>query len=238
MAAIDFPSSPSNGDTHTVGGVTYTYNSAETKWKTTINSNAFLPLSGGTLSGNLTLGSNQLTAGGLTYPTSDGTTGQYLQTNGSGTLSFATVTSTEYQGPAVSVQRATSTQSLTDSTWTKIQFNSENFDTDNCFDSSTNYRFTPTKAGYYAVHGQVDISYSNIEPSSQSVALYKNGSVEKRTQSSGTGLPYGARVNLNHLVYMNGSSDYLEIFAYVNRTSVIATYDENKTSFHAYWVHS
>ena len=56
MAAINFPSSPSNGDTHVVDGVTYTYNSAETKWKTTINSNAFLPLSGGTVSGNIVLG--------------------------------------------------------------------------------------------------------------------------------------------------------------------------------------
>ena len=56
MAAINFPDSPSNGDTHTVGGVTYTYNSAETKWKTTINSNAFLPLSGGTVSGNILMG--------------------------------------------------------------------------------------------------------------------------------------------------------------------------------------
>jgi len=55
MAAIDFPSSPSNGDTHTVGGVTYTYNSAETKWKTTISSNNYLPLTGGTVSGNIVL---------------------------------------------------------------------------------------------------------------------------------------------------------------------------------------
>ena len=55
MAAINFPDSPSNGDTHVVGGVTYTYNSTETKWKTTINSNAFLPLSGGTVSGNIVL---------------------------------------------------------------------------------------------------------------------------------------------------------------------------------------
>ena len=93
MTAINFPDSPSDGDTHVVGGVTYTYNNAETKWKTTINSNAFLPLTGGTLSGNLTLGSNQLTAGGLTYPTSDGTTGQYLQTDGAGALSFQTVSS-------------------------------------------------------------------------------------------------------------------------------------------------
>src|SRR6056300_1245649 len=55
MAAINFPDSPSNGDTHVVGGVTYTYDSTETKWKTTINSNAFLPLSGGTVSGTLTV---------------------------------------------------------------------------------------------------------------------------------------------------------------------------------------
>ncbi len=55
MTAINFPDSPSNGDTHVVGGVTYTYNSAETKWKTTINSNAFLPLTGGTVSGNIAL---------------------------------------------------------------------------------------------------------------------------------------------------------------------------------------
>jgi hypothetical protein len=114
MAAINFPDSPSNGDTHVVDGVTYTYNSAETKWKTTINSNAFLPLTGGTLSGNLNMGTNDLTVGdvtasgtaslsGLTYPTSDGTTGQYLQTNGSGGLSWQTVDS-------VSVARITDSQ--------------------------------------------------------------------------------------------------------------------------------
>ena len=60
MAAINFPDSPSNGDTHTVGGVTYTYNSAETKWKTTINSNAFLPLSGGNVTGNLSVDTDTL----------------------------------------------------------------------------------------------------------------------------------------------------------------------------------
>jgi hypothetical protein len=32
--------------------------------------------------------------GGLTYPTSDGSNGQVIQTNGSGTLSFTTITGT------------------------------------------------------------------------------------------------------------------------------------------------
>ena len=30
--AINFPNSPTNGDTHTVNGITFTYNSAKTAW--------------------------------------------------------------------------------------------------------------------------------------------------------------------------------------------------------------
>ena len=47
-----------------------------------------------TFTNNVTINSGQLTAGGLAYPTSDGSAGQYLQTDGSGTLSFATVSGT------------------------------------------------------------------------------------------------------------------------------------------------
>ena len=50
--------------------------------------------------------------------------------------------------PAFSAYRS-STQLITATTWTKIQFDSENFDTANAYDSSTNYRFTPQVAGYY-----------------------------------------------------------------------------------------
>jgi hypothetical protein len=35
MAAIDFPTSPSNGQTLTVGDVTYTYNSTKARWEIT-----------------------------------------------------------------------------------------------------------------------------------------------------------------------------------------------------------
>lgn len=35
MAAIDFPNSPSNGSTYTVGGVTWTYNSSKSVWNIT-----------------------------------------------------------------------------------------------------------------------------------------------------------------------------------------------------------
>ena len=47
-----------------------------------------------TFTNNVTINSGQLTAGGLAYPTSDGSNGQVLTTNGSGTLSFSTVSGT------------------------------------------------------------------------------------------------------------------------------------------------
>ena len=37
MAAIDFPNSPSNGSTYTVGSVTWTYNSTKAVWNITSN---------------------------------------------------------------------------------------------------------------------------------------------------------------------------------------------------------
>ena len=39
-------------------------------------------------------------------------------------------------------------QSIANNTYTVIQFNAENFDSDSKFDTST-YRFTPTVAGFY-----------------------------------------------------------------------------------------
>ena len=47
-----------------------------------------------TFTNNVTINSGQLTAGGLAYPTSDGTNGQVLTTDGAGTLSFGTVSET------------------------------------------------------------------------------------------------------------------------------------------------
>ena len=150
MAAINFePDSPSNGDTFVANGVTYTYDG--TKWKTTINSNAFLPLTGGTLSGNLTLGSNQLTAGGLTYPTSDGTTGQYLQTDGNGALSFQTVTDTSTSVAVLVDEKTENTNggTFTADAWRTRDLNTEVSDPDGIVTLSSN-QFT-LGAGTYLI---------------------------------------------------------------------------------------
>lgn len=54
---------------------------------------------------------------------------------------------------------------------TKLQFNTENFDTNNCFDRTTNFRFTPNVAGYYEINLAAQIGAT----AQGYVILYKNG---------------------------------------------------------------
>jgi hypothetical protein len=112
-------------------------------------------------------------------------------------------------------------QTLTDATTTKIEFDTEVFDTDDCYDNSTNYRFTPNVAGKYLITVQPNFdsnAASNL--ANTLVAIYKNGSVYKQINFApndnflGTGF-----ISLSAIIDMNGSSDYVEGFVNVNDTS-------------------
>jgi hypothetical protein len=102
-------------------------------------------------------------------------------------------------------------QTLSTNTTTKIQFNTEVFDTNSNFDSTTNYRFTPTVAGYYLVSSQIACTSANS--SEITIKLYKNGSDYTRL---GRLAPTGQTVYFGNsaLVSMNGSTDYLEMYVY------------------------
>lgn len=120
-------------------------------------------------------------------------------------------------GPAMSVYRTTD-QSVTTATLTKVQFNAETFDTDGCFDSATNYRFTPTVPGYYAVSwlitGEANASLGAVQ-----ARLYKNGT-EYCNSSYGTPVAgVEGRAGSSIILHMNGTTDYLEVFAYISSSS-------------------
>jgi hypothetical protein len=108
--------------------------------------------------------------------------------------------------PAFSAYQS-SAQTLASGTYTKIQLQTEEFDTANCFDSTTNYRFTPTVAGYYQVNGALQLAITNT---SILLIIYKNGASFKvggvNSASGGT--------NVNALVYLNGTTDYIELYGY------------------------
>jgi hypothetical protein len=108
-------------------------------------------------------------------------------------------------GAAFSAYR-NSSQSITNATFTKVQCNVEEFDTNSNYDNATNYRFTPTAAGYYQVSGEVQYGFALT---SNLVVIYKNGTEHRRgSQAAAFG------VNVSALVYLNGTTDYIELFCY------------------------
>jgi hypothetical protein len=109
-------------------------------------------------------------------------------------------------GPAFSAYPS-SNQSLTSGPQ-KVLFQTEEFDTNNNFASST---FTPTVAGYYFIGGGISIQAANI---SLILSLYKNGSFYKNIGVSE--MPSLGQVFGFGMVFLNGSTDYVELFASPN----------------------
>jgi hypothetical protein len=116
----------------------------------------------------------------------------------------------QYNGvaaPAFSAYK-TSNQSLNATTATKITFDTEQFDTANCFASS---RFTPNVAGYYQI--TTTLSFTSAVAGYCQIYIYKNGTLFSRptqlqlSTSSFNGLP------ASFLIYLNGSTDYIEIYS-------------------------
>ena len=145
---------------------------------------------------------------------------------GTNTVTIAAQTGTlNAAGPSFSAYLSSSqtissnTQTKINSTFTKVQFDTEEFDTANCYDNSTNYRFTPNVAGYY----QVSIGMLSVY-SSQTLAyvtLFKNGAEYKRLNS----IPgNGNEVNGSALVYLNGSTDYIEAYGLINGSGTLQFY--------------
>ena len=122
-------------------------------------------------------------------------------------------------GPAFSAY-ASGAQSINNATATKIAFQTEEFDTNSCYDNATNYRFTPTVAGYYQVNA--GINWGGWTSTYTFIMVYKNGAELKR----GSSVPNNA-VGLNNtiscLVYLNGSTDYVEIYGQHNNGSAQST---------------
>jgi hypothetical protein len=117
-------------------------------------------------------------------------------------------------GPAFSARRSTD-QNISSSTWTKIQFNTENFDTASCYDNATNYRFTPNVAGYYQFNLNSSLAASGL--SFVALAIFKNGSEAfLSSHFAGTGAIYNG---CSTLLSMNGSTDYVEGYGYIVGTS-------------------
>jgi hypothetical protein len=150
----------------------------------------------------------------LTFPAK---TGNIITSADSGTVTQAMLGSgVAGNGPAFYAY-LNADQTITSSTFTKVQLTQELFDTNNNFDSASNYRFTPTVAGYYQINACMS-GFNSTSPTRCFATIYKNGSQygygTDVPVTGGTATSTGAT-----LVYLNGSTDYIEMYAYIVATT-------------------
>ncbi len=155
-----------------------------------------------TFGGNVDLGSNNLT-----------TTGN------------ADVAQVITDAPIFGAYQDTS-QTLSTSTFTKLTFTTEEFDTNSNFASS---RFTPTVEGYYLITGAFAIDVMN---GPQILTIYKNGSEFKRgTLRSDSATASARHTTVSTIVYANGSTDYFELYGYQSSGSDATTRNQQKWTY-------
>ena len=152
---------------------------------------------------------NATTSSGI-VATADNTGQLQLQSAGTTVMTItSTGVTTQVGAPAFSAYQS-SAQSFANGIITKVQYQTEEFDTASAFDSTTNYRFTPLISGYYQINAS--IAWSGTTSSYAVVYIYKNGTSYK-AGNLGTGNAAGQLCIVSSIVFFNGSTDYIEIYA-------------------------
>jgi len=168
------------------------------------------------------------TASGSTIE-QDGST--ILTVDGSGNIAIANDLSVTGNvpantGPAFRATLSADQTGVADVTWTKVELDTEDWDTDSCFDTST-YRFTPTVAGYYQFNAA--IFFAGTSRDTSRIAFYKNGSVEWHGTIDRSGTSSNTPFSDSALIYLNGSTDYVELYGYINNSTADRTFLSNTT---------
>ncbi len=129
--------------------------------------------------------------------------------------------------PAVSAYM-NAQQTVSDGAFTKVQYNTELYDTDSAYDHSTNYRFTvPSgKAGKYFIHAELYMFGNNNDEGNSEVDIYLNGNRVRRNQvfkNNTTSKTTGGNVSISGVLDLS-VSDYIEIFGKLDVDSGTPTF--------------
>ena len=132
-----------------------------------------------------------------------------------------------------------SVQNPSANTLTKVVFDTESWDTDSCYDPTTNYRFTPNKAGYYMVNLALTMTADPLNKPNISI-IYKNGA---QYENLYIGAPMVTTseclASAATIINFNGTTDYIEAYYYSEAgTSRSIVQGSINTHFSAVWIRS
>ena len=135
-----------------------------------------------------------------------------------GTILTTATPGVPVNGPAFSAS-STVSQGLSAVTLTKITFPTEEFDSASCFNNTAGtvggipaYAFLPNVAGYYQVNATMTLR-SVGQGSGQIAALRKNGVTIRTVAGDQPVGNYDVNMSMSNTVYLNGTTDYLELWA-------------------------
>ena len=141
------------------------------------------------------------------------------------------ITGGKINNPSFAVKKGSDVQTLSSNTHTKVTFDTELFDTNGNF---ANSRFTPTVAGQYFFFAHLHhYNSASGATTNRATTLYKNGSVHTWTIMTENNAPgYTHKVPVMAIIEMNGTTDYVEVYArgiFSSGTYQIA--DDNNSGF-------
>jgi hypothetical protein len=155
------------------------------------------------------LGSTQANSFTLDYSTTTNT----LTGNVGGMIATTSIVSGSGSANlAFSAHRNGVAQAYVDGTLTKVQYTTEDFDTNSNYDNATNYRFQPTVAGKYILTGS---AYVCINAAGYAETYIRKNGTTNIAQSRHGNASAGTQCTFSPasaVVDANGTTDYFEVF--------------------------
>lgn len=108
-------------------------------------------------------------------------------------------------------------QTIGTNTFTKINLNTEIVDKAGWYDSTTTYRYTPQRAGYYFFYWACNFSLG-VDGGPLRVYLYKNGISYVQTLERASSIQ-AQTSQISGLIPMNGTTDYVEFWGLSSATT-------------------
>ena len=118
-------------------------------------------------------------------------------------------------GPAFHAYQTTQQTGVTNTVFTKVNLQTEEFDLTNDFDTSLS-RFTPSVAGYYYMCGKVEGGSNPAGQGTSILSIYKNGSRYREGVLNINNTNSRQFPHVSGICYANGTTDYFELYIYAD----------------------